>query len=146
MVPDMRQSLDARLADWRRMTARMEQLKASGGLGEAEFEMIAVLKFSSNVLLREQVLLQARHILAPSEGLVNALLDVVCNRQLFVDERTLAAQALGFLVPRLDSEVGDEQAKSEMIRRLTQTLDLPEAEVFRQAVTRVIAGIRAGQR
>jgi hypothetical protein len=141
----MKDALDSRLADWQRMTTRLEQLRARGDLGEAEFEMIAALKYSSNLLLREQVLLHARHVAAPSEELIGVLLDVVCNRRLFVDERTLAAQALMDLAPRFQARAPGRLRESEMITKLAMTLDLPEAQVFRQAVTRVIDKIRADE-
>lgn len=139
----MKETLAGRLADWQRMTMRLEQLKARDSLNEAEFEMIAALKYSSNLLLREQVLLHARHVAVPSNDLVSALLDVVCNRRLFVDERTLAAQALVDLTPRLDAF--GQLRRSEMTRKLRETLELPEAQVFRQAVTRVLNSLQAAE-
>jgi hypothetical protein len=138
----MRQVLETQPSDWRPMAVRLERLKACGTLEEAEVEMIAVLKFSSNLLLREQVLLHARHIAVPSDRLLTALLDVICNRELFVDERTLAAQALSALVARLNSKADDQVRKWEMVRKLSQTLALPEPQVLRQAVEKVIERIQ----
>lgn len=115
-VPVMKETLNGRLADWQWMTMRLEELKTMGRLNEAEFQMIAVLKHSSNVLLREQVLLHVRQITDPTDGLITALLDVVCDRQLFVDERILAAQALRHLAPRLKANAGGQLRKLEMIR------------------------------
>jgi hypothetical protein len=142
VIPGMKATIDRRLADWQRMTVRLEQLKSRGRLEEAECEMVAALKYSSNLLLREQVLLHARHVATPSNDLITALLDVVCNRYLFVDERTLAAQALADLTPRLQGQANGGSGKSEMIPRLMKSLDLPEAQVFRQAVTKVIERIQ----
>jgi hypothetical protein len=134
----MRQTAEAKLADWRFVTARLEQLQASGRLDEAELEMIGVLRFSSNLLLREQVLLHARHVAHPSDQLLAELLEVVGNRRLFVDERTLAVQALGHLAPRRYSHAGTKSLILRTIRRLEEALEPPEAQVFRQAVSRVI--------
>jgi hypothetical protein len=138
----MKETIHARLDDWQRMTMRLEQLRSRGRLEEAEHEMVAALEYSSNLLLREQVLLHARHVSTPSSALITALLDVVCNRYLFVDERTLAAQALADLTPRLQGQTNGASGKSEMMARLLKSLDLPEAEVFRQAVRRVIDRIQ----
>ncbi len=140
----MRQTGDAKLADWRFVTARLEQLQASGRVDEADSEMIAVLRFSSNLLLREQVLLRARHVARPSDQLLAALLEVVCNRRLFVDERTLAVQALGHLAPRRNTDGGTDSLRLKMLRQLEEALEPPEAQVFRQAVTRVIDRLRSG--
>lgn len=146
LVPGLKQGLGTQLRDWRGVSSRFKQLRALGRLDEAEPEIIAVLELDSNLLLREQALVHARHIEAPSDGLLKALLDVVCNRRLFVDERTLAAQALGSLALRFSVGTAAEPRHSEMIRRLNETLDVPEAQVFRQAVTRVLERLRTGAR
>ncbi len=141
--PVMKQTLNGRLDDWQMMTTRLEELKAHGRLDEAESQMIAVLRHGSNLLLREQVLLNARQVAAPSDGLTAALLDVVCDRKLFIDERILAAQALACLVTRLKVNPRGQLRQSEMIRKLARTLDVPEAQVFRQAVAKVIERIQS---
>ena len=88
------------LREWVTVLDKIEKLHDTSSLDTSQDELVRVLNFRENWRLTERALEYAGSISQPKNELITAICTVMCDDDAFMDNRILAAAALGVLVPQ----------------------------------------------
>ncbi len=89
------------LDDWGEILKTLGNLKKKKKLDEHQSGLARILKYGQNWRLLETVLDYAKEVAEPSEEFLRAMCNVMTNRNIYVDARILAVDALESLAPRI---------------------------------------------
>jgi hypothetical protein len=127
------------LDDWAEVLKTLENLKKKKRLDKHQSGLARILKYGQNWRLLETVLDYAKEIVEPSEEFLTALGNVMMNRNVYLDARILAVDALESLIPKVSTDhMGNNEAKcSRIIGRMKEILgSMTEPLRFQETVIR----------
>jgi hypothetical protein len=124
------------LRDWGPVLETLEELAHNGRLDECQDGLVRILRYPGNWRLREKALEQIPRIARPSPPLMNQVLHIAADDNLYFEVRILAVRALGSLIAqhrRLSSPppAKVEPPVTETLRRLRS---VPQPPRFQQAL------------
>lgn len=128
------------LRNWGEVLALLDKLTNEGELDAVQPGLVRLIRFRGNWQLRERALICCRQVKAPSPELTNVLLELTCQRRVYLDARILAVNALADLMAR--SPVASSTDIERLVEVLAGLLTEPEAPVFQWAVERAAGKIR----
>jgi len=124
------------LRDWSQVLDRLDDLAASGGLDGCQPGLARILRYKGNWRLREAVLKHLEQIEAPSPDLVQEVMRLLGDDNLYYEARILAGQALVCLVQR--GARNDSPSASAAADKLRQVRCVPQPPFFSQAIDRCL--------
>lgn len=86
------------LREWGDVLDRLARLRAARELDDHQDGLVRLLRNQDNWRLREEALLSATQVMVPSRSLVDATLKVLGDPEESLENRVLAARALGWLL------------------------------------------------
>jgi len=124
------------LRDWGPVLQTLEELAHNGRLDECQDGLIRILRYPGNWRLREEALKHIPRIARPSRPLMQQVLHIVADDNIYFEVRILAARALASLIAqhwRLSppGPAPDEPPVAETLRRLRS---VPQPPRFEQAL------------
>ncbi len=114
----------------------LENFKDKKALDEHQTGMARILKYGQNWRLLETVLEYSKEVAEPTEEFLGTICNVMVNRNIYVDARILAVDALESLAPRISKKHGCDNGinqpfiigkMKEIMNSTTEPLKLQEA-------------------
>jgi hypothetical protein len=132
----MRDDPFGNLTDWGRVLDTLEDLTENGGLSECQRGLIRILRYKGNWRLREEVLKRVGAIQAPSKELIQQVIAVLDDDNIYYDARIIAGNALIQLLPNAeDAGNGDLH---ESVRTVAEKLKrTPQPPFFHTTLDRL---------
>jgi hypothetical protein len=132
------------LREWVMVLDKIEKLHDTSSLDTSQDELVRVLNFRENWRLTERALEYAGSISQPKNELITAICTVMCDDDAFMDNRILAAAALGVLVPKKFRQTPEKPhfngtAVEDIMQRL---LDVPQAPIFHAALSQALQSMK----
>lgn len=133
------------LRDWGPVLDTLEELARNGNLDKCQDGLVRILRYPGNWRLREEALKHIPRIASPTRALMEQVLHIVADDNLYFEVRILAARALVSLLERHRRRSSpqftiEELPVAETLRRLTS---VPQPPHFQQALE---ACLNAGAR
>lgn len=124
------------LRDWGPVLETLEELAQSGRLDECQAGLVRILRYPGNWRLREEALKHIPGIARPDRPLMEQVLHLVADDNLYFEVRILAARAMVNLVAQhrrssAPTPAPDEPPVAETLRRLRS---VPQPPRFEQAL------------
>ena len=124
------------LRDWGPVLETLEELAHNGRLDECQDGLVRILRYPGNWRLREEALKHIPRIARPGLPLINQVLHIVADDNLYFEVRILAARALVSLIEQhrrlsAPTPTPDEPPVAETLRRLRS---VPQPPRFEQAL------------
>ncbi len=132
------------LRDWGPVLDTLEQLFQNGRLDDCQPGLIRILRYQGNWRLREEALKRVVRIARPGRPLIDQVMHIVADDNLYYEVRILGARALVALMAqyrRLSPAgvpVAEELPVAEKLRHL---LDVPQPPFFSQALHTCLHGL-----
>ena len=135
----MKQDPFGDLQQWDHVLDQLEELRSSHMLDESQPGLARILRYRRNWRLVERVLQLARDIQQANDLLIWEVLSIVVDSNMDLENRVLAARALGSLLPRFpptqDAVSLDLGRVEEMLEALTKK---PGPPIVLKAVREVL--------
>lgn len=128
------------LAEWGNVLTQLEFLSSQGRLDQAQPGLVRLLRFRGNWQILEQTLIHARKVVRPTPQLLTAVAEIVTDRDVYLDARILAVNALGDILSRTPPVISLRQ-RQRIVGGFRRLLRVPEAPVFQLALERAIEKI-----
>ncbi|MCF8078733.1 MAG: hypothetical protein K9K88_05550 [Desulfobacterales bacterium] len=128
------------LRDWGPVLDLLDELSERGTISECQSGLIRILRYKGNWRLREEVLKKANHIKNPCNELVQQIISLLADDNLYYDARILAGDALVQLLHNVQNGFPFELNKEiqKVIEKLQNT---PHPPFFEFAVERVHSNV-----
>jgi len=136
------------LNDWGQVLKMLGNLKKTKKLDEQQTGLARILRYGQNWRLLETALECAKEIVEPSQEFLKAICNIMDSRNIYVDARVLAVDALEYLVPRMSKDLGgdSEVTRPSIIRKMKNIQDSIEPPKFQEAITRCLEVITKGRK
>jgi hypothetical protein len=121
------------LRDWEPVLELLDELARNGKLGECQRGLVRILRYKGNWRLREEVLKRTGGISSPSNELVDQMLTIFADDNIYYDARILASNAL---IQLLNNSPGS--LHKEFIPEIRKVLDklskVPQPPIYADAI------------
>jgi len=136
----MKQDPFENLADWGSALNTIEEMAAAGRLSSCQPGLIRILRYKGNWRLREAVLRHVGEIQTPSEELVQQVLTILDDDNIYYDARMLAGDALSQLLNNMGGEGGRaiHRKARDVLTRLRST---PQPPFFDKALNATCSAV-----
>lgn len=124
------------LKDWGPVLELVYRLADSGKLGECQPGLARILTYRDNWRLREETLKKIGAIAHPSEALLDGVLNIIADDNIYYEARILACEALADLLKNMDNSFA-AGTKARVARILTEGLAIPQPPLFAEALERL---------
>lgn len=133
------------LKEWDKVLEVLDSLKESTKLDEHQTGLARILRYRQNWRLLERVLGDAKEISQPSNEFLLEASRIMTDRNIHLNARMLALEALECLVPRMPQDrKHDHNLNPTLItRKMADMLKSPEPPIFHEAVTKSLNSINA---
>jgi hypothetical protein len=132
------------LREWGTVLDKIEKLRDTKSLDACQDELVRVLSFRENWRLTERVLEYAGAISQPKDELIGAICKIMCDDDACIDNRILAAAALGELMPKAlkDTSNKNHSNNAHVVDVIQKLLDVPQAPIFHTALSKALQGMK----
>lgn len=132
------------LREWGTVLDKIERLRDTKSLDACQDELVRVLSFRENWRLTERVLEYAGAISQPKDELIGAICKIMCDDDACIDNRILAAAALGELMPKAlkDTSNKNHSNNTHVVDVMQNLLDVPQAPIFHAALSKALQGMK----
>lgn len=121
------------LRDWGPVLDQLRQLTHEGKLGDHQPELIRILRYQGNWRLREEVLHRISSIEQPSKALLEQVLRIIADKNIYFEARILACQSMANLLKRSNYPF-DDAIRDAVVGTLAKLLATPEPPIFTDAL------------
>ena len=124
------------LTDWGLVVDTLEDLANNGDLSQCQSGLVRILRYKGNWRLREEALKRIGEIQAPSDELVEQMLAILDDDNLYYDVRIIAGNSLVQLLKRPQGGRADDRIKKakKIIGKLKSS---PQPPFFEKAINRL---------
>lgn len=128
------------LKDWGLVLETLDELTKSGNLSDCQSGLIRILRYKGNWRLREEVLKRLDKVDKPSMELVNQVLAIIDDDNVYYDARIIACDALIQLMTNTEEKNNNDLYNSvyKVIEKLKST---PQPPIFEQAIDRLFSDL-----
>lgn len=124
------------LTDWGLVMDTLEDLANNGDLSQCQPGLVRILRYKGNWRLREEVLKRVGEIQAPSNELVDQVLAILDDDNLYYDVRIIAGNAMVQLLTKAQNgNTGDMLKKAKKITG--KLISTPQPPFFEKAINRL---------
>ena len=133
------------LKEWGEVLDQLEELKRSRKLQECQKGLVRILRFKNNWRLRESVLESIKDLEEPGDALIEEVVNILADSNVYYEARLLAADALGSLLSAKSNGGGQNRLANgqEIGDRLNALANTPHPAPLQEAISRSIEAIRA---
>ena len=135
----MRDDPFGNLTDWGGALHTLEKLSENGGLSECQHGLIRILRYKGNWRLREEVLQRVGAVRAPSNELIQQVISVLDDDNLYYDARIIAGNALIQLLQNAESAGGDLHDRARTVAEKLKST--PHPPFFHKALDRLHSAV-----
>lgn len=121
------------LQDWGPVLDKLCQLTHEGKLGDHQAELIRILRYQGNWRLREETLHRISAIEQPSKALIEQVLRIIADKNLYFEARILACQSMIDLLKKTGHSF-DAAIRDAVIGTLAKLLATPQPPIFTDAL------------
>lgn len=129
------------LQDWGPVLDQLRQLTHEGKLGDHQSELIRILRYQGNWRLREETLHRISAIEQPSNALIEQVLHIIADKNLYFEVRILACQSIIQLLKRRGHPF-DAIISDAIIGTLEKQLATPQPPIFTDALRQLSSEAR----
>jgi len=139
----MNQDIFGNLREWGVVLERLNDLKQSRKLDEHQEGLTRILRYRENWRLREKVLEYAIEIERPIDKFLTELFNIMIDEDIYFDVRILAANALGYLIPKrkVIPEKEEKFSKTKVVLQMIDILDSAGPPYFHAAIAKSLGMI-----
>lgn len=139
----MNQDIFGNLREWGIVLERLNDLKQSRKLDEHQEGLTRILRYRENWRLRKNVLKYASEIKSPIDELLIELFNIMTDEDIYFEARILAANALGYLIPKRKGIPEKEEKFSEdkAVLQMIDVLDSAATPHFQVAIAKSLGRI-----
>lgn len=124
------------LTDWDLVLDTLENLSVSGELSQCQPGLIRILRYKGNWRLREEVLKRVGEVQSPAKELVDQVIAILDDDNIYYDARIMAGNALLQLLNRVEDISGNDLESKA--RKVVDTLkSTPHPTFFEKAIDRL---------
>jgi len=125
------------LMEWGKVLEEMDRLNTVGLLDDWQEELTRVLRYKDNWRLTERVLEYAKGVREPTEGFLKEICAIMCDTDVWLDNRILAADALGALVPKSTAGPGSNR----IVEAMRDIINSPQPPILQNVVAKALASM-----
>ena len=140
----MKQDPFGNLNDWGEVLDLFDELADSGRLSDCQAGLVRILRYKGNWRLREEVLKRAGEIQVPSEELIQQVLAMLADDNIYYDLRVIAADTLAILLQNAHADSSDD-LKTAARSTASKLKTTPQPPFFDNALNRLCADIAMPQ-
>ena len=129
------------LMDWGTVLNQIWQLENEGKLDQHQAGLVHILRFQGNWRLREETLMRIGAIEQPSEALVQQVLNLIADGNLYYEARILACRAMGKLLKKTGHQFAPE-TQNAITQTVEKLLPIPEPPIFTEALSKLYLIVR----
>jgi hypothetical protein len=124
------------LERWEKVLKILDGLKESGKLDEHQAGLARILRFGENWRLIEKVLECGKEINRPEDKFLLQVLNIIHDRNIYLDARILALETLVCLFPRMDQKESQDVSQTFVVQEMRNILNLPAPPLLREAMAK----------
>ncbi|MGD9971954.1 MAG: hypothetical protein AB7S77_02715 [Desulfatirhabdiaceae bacterium] len=124
------------LSDWGPVLQQLHELADSGKLAECQAGLIRILRYKGNWRLREEVLKRIGEISNPSNPLLDQVLAIVGDDNIYYEARILAGDTLIQLLKNRKGSL-DMDLPVKIRQRVEKLKNMPQPPFFESALNRL---------
>ena len=121
------------LTDWGPVLDTLADLSGKGALSTCQPGLIRILRYKGNWRLREEVLKRVGDIQTPSRALIQAVIVILADDNIYYDARIIAGKALVQLLKKIESE-GSEDIAGHIQKVIKKIKSTPQPPYFDKAI------------
>ena len=139
----MNQDIFGNIREWGVVLECLDDLKQSRKLDEHQEGLTRILRYRENWRLREKVLEYACEIKSPFDKLIIELFNIMTDEDIYFEARILAANALGYLIPKRKGIPEKEEKFSEdkVVLQMINVLNSAGPPHFHEAIAKSLGRI-----
>jgi len=132
------------LMEWGAVLDQLNELELKGKLGDCQPGLIRILRFKGNWRLRETVLKSITKIEMPAAELLEEVLKIVLDDNIYYEARILASEALQQLVKNCRSLPKDHEvlARVPIADKLNLLMKTPQPPIFFNAIDSCLQNLK----
>jgi len=129
------------LEKWEKVLKILDGLTESRKLDEHQTGLARVLRFGGNWRLIEKVLECGKEINQPEDRFLLGVLNIITDRNIYLDARILALDTLVCLFPRVNQKENQKVSQAFVVREMRNILNLPGPPIFLEAIAKSLEAI-----
>jgi len=132
------------LQEWGAVLEQLDELEQTDKLGDCQAGLIRILRFKGNWRLRETVLKSLAKIETPEAQLMEEVLHLIMDDNIYYEARILACEALQQIIKRLRLRQNGNGAiaLAPIAAELNLLMKAPQPPIFFNAIDRCLQGMR----
>ena len=132
------------LTDWGQVIETLDRLKELKQLDRHQAGLTRILRYRDNWRLRETVLKYIKHLAEPTDELVQEVVNITMDEDIYLDMRILAVDALSHLIPlRIrEDDIRGRELVGIAIEKMNKLLKSPQAPIFHEAITKSLERLK----